>query len=94
MADVIAPQGTGGLMVKSTGALRPKDLAGDLESWCRKNLTSPVRVVAVGESVKRPSKNTFKEMADLTQVIAELNKKIFSVESKPAIVPVDLVNPI
>lgn len=93
LQDVIAPQGAGRLMVRNSGGVGPKDLLAEIELWCRKNLKEPVRVLAVGESPRLNRKMTFADIADLTTMIEEINKKIFSDSVRPAVVRVDLVNP-
>ncbi|MFZ9521108.1 MAG: hypothetical protein ACO3A4_11595 [Silvanigrellaceae bacterium] len=94
ISEIAAPQSAGRLIVKNVVDLRPGQLTQDVESWLKKNSSSAVDIVAFAESTRRNSRLTFKEISELASVVEEANKKVFSVEVRPAIVPVDLVNPL
>lgn len=93
MVDVIAPQGAGRLNVIQTKNIQPAELQDELESWSRLHLRQPVRVVAIGESVRGEGAVSFKEISELAGVFQSVNQRVFAVDVTPAVVPVDLANP-
>lgn len=94
MSDVTAPQGVGQLNVVQSNTVAPSDLQDELESWSKVHLKQPVKVVAIAESARGEGSISFSEISELAAVFQSLNRKMFAVDVKPAIVPVDLANPI
>ncbi|MEY3902805.1 MAG: hypothetical protein RL189_2111 [Pseudomonadota bacterium] len=94
IADVIAPQGGSQLLLKNPAPNSLISVRVELEKWLRSHVKAPVRVIAVGESVRKTSKITFSEMAELAGLMEGLNQSVFREEVRPALVRVDLVNPL
>jgi hypothetical protein len=94
ISEVIAPQGTGKLLMKNVPANEIETVTQELEAWFRANLKAPAEIVAVGESLRRPVRLSFNDLAELTHAVERLNGKVFAQPVRPKIVNLDLVNPI
>jgi len=93
LSELAAPVKPGQLVVKQGTIKSPRELKDEIEGWSRKNISSPIRQVAVGQSLRGKGLN-FSQMAELVGVIEEINEKVFAAEDVvPEIVPLDLLSP-
>jgi hypothetical protein len=92
--DISAAQASGRLFVSRKPKFETPRLTSEFEQWAAKSLKRVVSTVAIGESVRRQERLSIGQYAEIVAMIEQVNKKLFGSSVKPAIVPVELVNPI
>jgi hypothetical protein len=94
IADVAAPLQEGQLYLHQGKVDQINQLSEAFEKWCRNNLSQPMRYIVVGQSASMTAL-TLDQIASVSDLFAKINTAIFQTDRlRPAVVPVELVNPL
>lgn len=94
LSEVAAPLQAGQIFLKPGKVENLEQLVGDFEKWCRSNLSEPMRYIVVGQSATT-SGLTLDQIASVSDLFEKVNATLFKMDGlRPAVVPVEFVNPL
>lgn len=94
IADVAAPLQEGQIVLKLGKVEKLEQISESIEKWCRNNLSEPMKYIVVGQSATTAGL-TLDQIASVSDLFSKINAAIFKTDGlKPAVVPVEFVNPL
>lgn len=94
LSDLVAPMRGGELFIKSSkDPVVQLDLQ-ELQEWCKQNFDAPIKNIALGQTPRNGSVN-FAQVSEAVGLFESINKNLFGAAGIiPAVVPIELANPL